>query len=775
MRPARSSWLLIARTGGPIVALMHNSGENRPPNTSPWLRWLLLPVLLAAAVPGSRAADPDIRSLNTRAGLRAAGAEVGAGVQPTVGPDGRPALAFSGPSGVMMPVAGRLTARSGGIDLWIRLPRTWPAEQDSTLLHIGETAHTHITLFFRQGVLVAPYKPDEAHHMAMSDPRTQKWAPESWHRIQLTWRPSGERDVALNLRVDDETVGSASNLAIAQLPERLHLGQRGPGRQTWHGAIAIVGLSAQPLAVPELQGARNEIAIDGGKVDGTCHNFWSIANTTSQHPFTDPAYHAAFREQKPYARMVNCVRLLGGRSDGEQEWFKGVDAAGRPICDFRGMIAALRGILAAGYTPRLVLDNVPTAMSAPGPLHTYGNTQPPLDYTLYHAYIHAATAAMIDAFGREVVGGWRFRVMTEPDLKPGHWAGTKEEWLRLYDTAVDAVTRLLPDADIGPGNILKPASPAGESTVDEGAGSTKWGLDIIDHCGAGRNFHTGATGTRMRHFSCSWYGRVGSPSTGFELAIQQMRERLDRFPQFHSVPVEVAEFCVLNDERGRRLFGNDTTEWGGSFLAAIADRAWRLDVRQIHQWGVNSQGLPTPWTHVMGMLERMAGGERLAVTTSGGSRGDESGAVACRQPDSILVLAYHHRPAREPKVVNRFAITLRGLTGTWTRTDRVTDAEHGVFMRQHYRDCEAAGLEANEKTSIYDSNPGTRYGRNAVREVFPKNRDRYARLAAISAVKEAEVTVGRDGAASIEFDAPAHSVRLIELRRTVSADKEARR
>ena len=528
--------------------------------------------------------------------------------------------------------------------------------------------------------------------------------------------------------------------------------------------MEIVGLSVQPLPTLELQSRRLAFAIDAREVKGKCYDFWSVANTTSQFPFVDPAYRESFKAQKPHAKVVNCVRLLGGRSDGEQEWFQGVDAAGSPICDFRGMIAALRGIQEAGYTPRIVLDNVPTAMSAPGPMHMYGNTRPPRDYALYHAYIGAATQAMIAAFGPEVVARWRFRVMTEPDLYPGHWSGTKEEWLRLYDTAVDAVTRLLPEVDIGPGNILNPAQAGGKASKEEGAGSTKWGLDIIDHCATGRNFHTGATGTRMCFFSCTWYGRVGAPLTGFELAIRQMRDRLGKYPQFRSVPVEVAEFCVLNDERGRRLYGNDTTEWGGSFLAAIADRAWRLDVRQIHQWGVNSLGLPTPFTHVLGMLEQMAGGDRLAVAPVGETPKNESGAVACRQSNSILILAYHHRPPRSPAVVDHFGIKLHGLEGTWTRTDLVTDADHGVFMRQLYRDCAAAELEADEKTSIFDANPATRYGRGATRDVFPKNQANYTRLASISPEKMADVTVGADGVASIEFEAPAHCVRLIELR-----------
>jgi len=727
---------------------------------------LFLSALCLAATPHRQATESEPGALNTLAGLHAAGAEMGEGIRQTSGPGGRAALLFSGRTGVSIPVAEYLTARSGGIDLRIQVPSPWPVAADTTLFHLGETGNTHITLFFRQGVLVAPYKPDETRFVSMSDPRSQQWTPGSWHRIQFTWRPAGERDVALSLRVDDETVGSAGNLALGALPTRFHLGQRGTGRQVWPGAIEVVSLSARPLPVPELQGHHWEVAVETRQVLGRAHNFWSVANTTSQYPFTDLSFRETFRLQKPHALSVNCVRLLGGRDDGQQEWFKGVDATGHPICDFRGLIAALRGIQEAGYTPRLVLDNVPTAMSAPGPLHTYGNTRPPQDYAVYHAYIGAATQAMIDAFGPAVVGSWRFRVMTEPDLFPGHWSGTKQEWLRLYDTAVDAVTRLLPEADIGPGNILNPAQAGGKVSVEEGAGAAKWGLEIVDHCATGRNFHTGAIGTRMRFFSCSWYGRVGTPISGFELAIRRIRERLDRYPQFRSVPVEVAEFSVLNDERGRRIKGNESTEWGGSFLAAIADRAWRLDVRQIHQWGVNSMGLPTPYTHVLGMLEQMAGGERLAVSvTPNGKPGtDESGVVAVRQGDAILLLLYHHRPARAPGVLNRFTLHVRGLAGTWSRTDRVTDADHGVFMRRLHQDCEAAGLKADETAPAFDANPAARYGRSAVHDVFPRNRATYARLAALSPAKQPDLVVGADGIATLALEAPAHSVRLIELR-----------
>ena len=334
-------------------------------------------------------------------------------------------------------------------------------------------------------------------------------------------------------------------------------------------------LRPTPAEPPGFTPGRRVIEVNARETAGECYNFWSIQNFTSQQMFADPAERAVTMQRHPFMKQVNCVRLIGGREDGRNEWFQGVDAQGRPRCDFTGLITYLRGMMDWGYTPRLVLDNVPTAMSQPPQLNTYGNTHPPKDYTLYHAYIQALTRALVDEFGAAVAGQWRYRVMTEPDLFPGHWAGTRDEWLKLYDYAVDAVTQVIPDADIGPGNILDPSG-------GERAGRKKWGLEIVDHCAQGRNYRTGATGTRMRYFSCSWYGRVGRSNDDFDLAIRAMRERLGRYPQFRDLPVEVAEFSVLTDEAGRRLESGEATEWSGSFLASIAARAYQLNVAQVH-------------------------------------------------------------------------------------------------------------------------------------------------------------------------------------------------
>ena len=236
------------------------------------------------------------------------------------------------------------------------------------------------------------------------------------------------------------------------------------------------------------------VDVDASAHAGPAYRFWTVSNFTSQHMFADPEGRQQVRRPRPYIRYVNTVRLMGGRHDGRNAYFKGVRDDGTLDCDFTDLVAYLQGMLDLDLTPRIVLDNVPTAMSEPEELHVYGNTLPPKDEKVWHRYVQLAVQAMVNAFGLDQVRSWRFRVGTEPDLFPGHWSGTKEQYLLHYDATADAVLSVIPDADIGPGNILNPT----EAGANADSTRTRWGLDIIDHAATGTNRWTGKTGTALR-------------------------------------------------------------------------------------------------------------------------------------------------------------------------------------------------------------------------------------------------------------------------------------
>jgi xylan 1,4-beta-xylosidase len=543
--------------------------------------------------------------------------------------------------------------------------------------------------------------------------------------------------------------------------------------------LLILALAALPSARAELS-----FQIEPRVPVGECFNFWSIKNFTYQDIFDQPLGREAFRRNHPYTRYVNCVRLIGGRGDGKNRWLLRVEADGRQVTDFTGMIRYLRAIQEWGYTPRIVLDNVPTELSEPGrPMHTYGNTYPPIDYDAYHRYLRAVVEAMVQAFGRETVARWRFRVMTEPDLNPGHWAASKEEFLRLYDYAVDAVTHVLPEADIGPGNILNPVK------------HQKWGLDIIDHCATGKNYRTGQTGTRMRYFSCSWYGAVNEPVSSLTESVRLIRERLGKYPKFRDLPVEVAEFALLHDENKRRYYCGDGTEWSASWLASVAALAWDLNLPQVHQWATTTaidtapdapsfeearrlmpDGMTVPYTHVLGMLEAMAGGQRLRVQPAGSARateGADCGIIACRKQNEILLLAFHHQPGRAkgaPVQANlEIGPLVAGEPGSWTLSEWLIDAGHSNFTRALVGDCTAAGLTVvTDKAPSFAANIVETFGLEGVK-IWRQNLTRYQDLAALYAVRQNEACpAGPDGRLRLSLTLPSHSVRFLRLQRSAA-------
>ena len=685
-----------------------------------------------------------------------AGFRIGRGVD-VVEVEGTRVLRFQNEA-ITVPLASVLSAESGTVAVRFQLPRNWPSEARATLFHIGEQSHVHVTLFFNGGRLVAVYKAGEEHYAAINCRETANWQGGSWHEAAFSWKADGEA-VDFYLELDNRLVGRQTGRLIGKWPEAGYVGARQKG-QAWEGAIEWIRLSNAFTYPRELRPGRRSVVIDGNRPEGVCYDFWSISNFTSQHMFADPKYGKRVKGSKPFMKEVNCVRLLGGRHDGRNAWFQGVDENGKVQCDFSGMVQYLRGIQDAGYTPRIVLDNIPTAMSEPGELAKYGNTRPAKDLKVWHEYVRQVVQALIDAFGAETVSKWRIRVGTEPDLYPGHWQGTKEEYLRHYDCTVDAVCSVLPDAEIGPGNILNPA----HADRVNGAGQRLWGLEIVDHCAKGKNTWTGETGTRMCFLECSWYGQVGRSIDSLDVAIGRMRDRLGRYPQFADLPVSIAEFAVLQDEHNRRLWSGDITEWGASWYAAVADRVYELDVRQVHEWAQTTAGLPHPRTLVIGLLEQMEGGEKLNVSVEAESAA-RAGAIACRKDGGFYVLLYNHRPWRTPSIAEQIDLTLKAdsLDGVeWTISEWGIDRERGVFAHQLYTDCEQAGLEPLPNSPIYGGNVALHFGAG-VHKILAQNRTAYAKLAEPACLRQAEPLKTSDGTVNLTLQMPGHSVRLLVI------------
>lgn len=72
-----------------------------------------------------------------------------------------------------------------------------------------------------------------------------------------------------------------------------------------------------------------------------------------------------------------------------------------------------------------------------------GNVTPPRDYDKWAGLIGALTKHWVHRYGLAEVKKWYFEVWNEPNLD-GFWAGTQQEYFRLYETAARAVKAVNP-------------------------------------------------------------------------------------------------------------------------------------------------------------------------------------------------------------------------------------------------------------------------------------------------------------------------------------------
>ncbi len=494
--------------------------------------------------------------------------------------------------------------------------------------------------------------------------------------------------------------------------------------------------------------------INTGSSEGLFYNFWSTRPMINQSRFNGANFRNSIQSIKSYVKSYNLVRMMGGRNDDKNNFYKGVDASGKIITDFSGLITSMRNFMLTGFKPRIVLDNVPWDMSLPRVKDTYGNSKPPNDYGIWRQYVNAYLQALVDEFGMSEVKTWRFRITTEPNYAPHHWRGTKEDFFKHYDITVDEVLKVIPDAIVGPGNLLTEGAVGIFST------------EIIDHCANGTNYATGEKGTQMDFFCLSYYEKFDKKEVRFEKVIKPYRDKLNSYSQFSNIPFDIQEFGVLRgDNRNRGLSLHDATEMGASWYATIAHIAYQNNITEIYHWGqeLESSNLPTGLRNVTEMFLKLEGGNRMFASEN---LSGFSGVIPVSKDGKIYVLVYNHNTTRNSTNSKTIYPKLEGSqisnTSTWKMNEWTIDKENSTFMNQLYDDIRKAGVGEKANGRIYGNRPSDRF-EDGWKNVLNSNLSKYENLSKLKLTVE-ESTVGKkDGYLALKVDLAPHSVKLIEL------------
>ena len=127
------------------------------------------------------------------------------------------------------------------------------------------------------------------------------------------------------------------------------------------------------------------------------------------------------------------------------------DREGNPVYNYQYVDVLYDYILEIGMKPFVELGFMPPALASGDQTIFWwkGNVTPPNDYGKWADLIRNIVQHWTDRYGEEEVETWYFEVWNEPNLSPGFWTGTQEEYFKLYKYAAEAVKSVDVDYFVG--------------------------------------------------------------------------------------------------------------------------------------------------------------------------------------------------------------------------------------------------------------------------------------------------------------------------------------
>jgi xylan 1,4-beta-xylosidase len=408
-----------------------------------------------------------------------------------------------------------------------------------------------------------------------------------------------------------------------------------------------------------------------------CGN-WLFATGTNSFPVTilihadrpvgglTPIWRFFGADEPNYAYLKNGRKLLSelGQFGGPQVYFRchhlltsgdgsyalkwgstsaykeGVD--GQPVYDWTINDRIFDTYLACGIKPYVQIGFMPEALTTHPENYPHnppvnervpvegGQSYPPKDYVKWGELSYQWVKHCVEKYGRAEVEQWYWEVWNEPNIF--YWHGSREDYFKLYDYAVEGVRRALPTARVG-----------GPETAGGPGGSFLQGF--LEHCARGTNYVSGKIGSPVDFISFHAKGSPVFTNDHVRMGMASQFRDMDgafaviaSFPKYRRTPVVIGESdpegCAACREP-RDAYRNGTMY--SSYTAASFPREFEL----AEQHGVNlagaltwafefedqppfagfrqlaCDGIDLPVMNVFRMFAKMSG-ERVAVDSSAG-------------------------------------------------------------------------------------------------------------------------------------------------------------
>ncbi|MGD9928384.1 MAG: hypothetical protein AB7U05_00075 [Mangrovibacterium sp.] len=143
------------------------------------------------------------------------------------------------------------------------------------------------------------------------------------------------------------------------------------------------------------------------------------------------------------------------------------DDKGTPQYNYMYIDALYDFLLSIGIKPFVELGFMPSALASGNKTIFWwkGNVTPPKDYDKWEDFIRNLTQHFTERYGEDEVKTWYFEVWNEPNLD-GFWAGTQDEYFKLYSYTVKAIKSVNPEYKVG----------------GPGTAGAAWETEMINYC-----------------------------------------------------------------------------------------------------------------------------------------------------------------------------------------------------------------------------------------------------------------------------------------------------
>jgi xylan 1,4-beta-xylosidase len=144
------------------------------------------------------------------------------------------------------------------------------------------------------------------------------------------------------------------------------------------------------------------------------------------------------------------------------------DKNGMPEYNYMYIDALFDYLLSIDIKPFVELGFMPNALASGRETIFWwkGNVTPPKDYDKWAALVTNIVQHWTNRYGEEEVKTWYFEVWNEPNLKPGFWTGTQDDYFKLYQYSAKAVKSVNPAYRVG----------------GPGTAGAAWEAEMIDFC-----------------------------------------------------------------------------------------------------------------------------------------------------------------------------------------------------------------------------------------------------------------------------------------------------